>query len=302
MGSLFQSIADAAPSGWFERELEFVKAKTFDIKYPLLMARELIPVSNEAPAGARSVTYQQFQNRNNAKLMGTHGASPRIDVDGVEFERPVRTARASYGWDVIEVKEAAMTGRRLDQKKSKAARRTVEEVLDEVAAVGDADNGIVSGALNDPNVAITASAGGVWSGLTGDAIIANVSTLYQNIINNSLGIHRPTHLVLPTEQHALINTTPRSASTDTTILEFIENKFKIKVVMWYRLDLAGAGGAIDRAWMYERNDENLLQDISNEFEQLPVQEKGMECVVETFARTAGTQIAFPLAHEYMDTI
>lgn len=45
---------DAGESIFFARELEYIKAKTYDIKFPQLKARELLPVEFEANAGAES--------------------------------------------------------------------------------------------------------------------------------------------------------------------------------------------------------------------------------------------------------
>ena len=46
---------------FFERSLEFVKSKTYDIRFPALKARMLIPVSNEAGPGAETIKYEQWR-------------------------------------------------------------------------------------------------------------------------------------------------------------------------------------------------------------------------------------------------
>lgn len=48
---------DANESIFFERELEHVKARSYDIKYPEFKATMLIPVSTEAGPGAETITY-----------------------------------------------------------------------------------------------------------------------------------------------------------------------------------------------------------------------------------------------------
>ncbi len=82
---------DAASSVFFEREVEYVKARTYDIKFPLLKARTLIPVSFEVPNTAEVTTYQQFENTGKAKIIGNYaGDLPRADVKGAEFSNRVR--------------------------------------------------------------------------------------------------------------------------------------------------------------------------------------------------------------------
>lgn len=294
---------DAAESAFFARELEHVYAQTYDIKYPDLMARRFIPVSNEANPGATLVTYRQFDRRGKAKLAAPGAVdAPRVDVLGTEFPRPVRLATASYGWHLLELRQAAMAGRPLNARKASACRRAIEEVLDEVAAIGAPGFGIATGFINDADVAIDAAAG-VWTGLTADQIIADVSGMWQNMVSDTLGIEKANGLVLPDAQHALIATLPRSTVSDTTVLEFLLRAFPGLefIEPWYRMDAAGAGG-VDRGVMYRRSPSHLTQEIPSEFEQLPVFQKGQNFEIECLATTAGTAFYYPRSARYIDGI
>ncbi|KKL65122.1 hypothetical protein LCGC14_2158160 [marine sediment metagenome] len=292
---------DADETAFFERELMHMYAKTYDIKYPELKARLYVPVSNEANPGSTEVNYKQFDRVGKAKLTAPGAVdSPRVDVLGKEFIRPVRLATASYGWHLLEVRQAAMAGRPLETRKSSAARRAVEEVLDEVAAIGAPDFGIPTGFLNSAAVTIDAAAG-AWSAATADVIIADVSQMLQNMATNTQGIERINTLLLPDAQWAVIATLPRSAQSDTTVLEFLLKSFPglQRIEPWYRLTTAGAGG-IPRAVAYDLSPDVLTQEIPSEFEQLPLFQKGQNFVVETMATTAGTALYYPRAIRYLD--
>ena len=63
---------DAAESVFFARQLEAIKSQTYDIRYPELRSRLFVPVSNEAGAGATSVTYRQFNRAGRAKIIGAN--------------------------------------------------------------------------------------------------------------------------------------------------------------------------------------------------------------------------------------
>lgn len=294
---------DAAESAFFARELKHIYAQTYDIKYPDLMARTFIPVSNEANPGAATVTYRQFDRRGRAKLAAPGATdAPRVDVLGVEFSRPVRLATASYGWHLLELRQAAMAGRPLNARKASACRRAIEEVLDEVAAIGAPDHGIATGFLNDANVAIDAATGN-WSGLTADQIIADVSGMWQNMATDTKGIEKADTLILPDAQHGLIATLPRSTVSDTTVLEFLLRSFKgiTAIEPWYRLDAAGAGG-VDRGMLYRRSPDHVTQEIPSEFEQTPVFQKGQNFEIECLATTAGTAFYYPRSARYIDNI
>ena len=299
--NLGQWTQDADESAFFERELLHVYAQTYDIKYPELKARSFVPVSNQANPGALEVTYRQFDRRGQARLTAPGAIDvPRVDVLGTEFPRPVRMATAAYGWHLMEIRQAAMAGRPLDTRKAAATRRAVEEVVDEDAFAGTPDFVIASGFINEPNITIDVATG-VWSTLTADQIIADVSAMVQGIIGDTNGVEIPDTLILPPAQWALISTLPRSTQSDTTVMQFLMASFPMitAVEWWHRLTGAGAGG-VDRAVVYKRSPDILTQEIPSEFEQLPVFQKGQNFEIETLMTTAGTAWYYPLAGRYLD--
>jgi hypothetical protein len=299
---------DAAESAFFRRELEFIKAKTYDIKYPNLMSRMFVPVSNEVPSGAAEVTYQQFDRVGRAQIIKPGATDlPRVDVFGTEFSRPVRWGGVSYGYNLIEIRQAMMAGRPLDSKKAAAARRAQEELIDEVAAIGAPDWGITTGFINNATlVAAVEAATGAWDApaTTADEIIGDVQVLFSAIVNATEGMERPNTLLIPDSQYAALATRPRSTTSDTTILNFLLQSIPglTAIEPWWRLKLAGAGGASDRAIMYNRSPDYLEQDIPNEFEQLPVFQRGTNFEIETLVATAGTAWYYPLSARYMDGV
>jgi hypothetical protein len=299
---------DAAESAFFARELEFIKAKTYDIKYPNLMSRMFIPVSNEVPSGAAEVTYQQFDRVGRAQIIKPGATDlPRVDVFGTEFSRPVRWGGVSYGYNLIEIRQAMMAGRPLDAKKAAAARRAQEELIDEVAAIGAPDWGITTGFINNATlVAAVEAATGAWDNpaTTADEIIGDVQVLFSAIVNATEGVERPNTLLVPDSQYAALATRPRSTTSDTTILNFLLQSIPglTAIESWWRLKLAGVGGASDRAIMYTRSPDYLQQDIPNEFEQLPVYQRGTNFEIETLVATAGMAFYYPLSARYMDGV
>lgn len=292
---------DAAEAAFFARELEHIYAQTYDIRYPELRAREFIPVSGEAGGGAMSVTYRQFDRRGNAKIISQNAKDvPRVDVLGAEFTRPVREVAAAYGWTLKELRSAAMANRPLNDMRAAAARRAVEEELDRIACFGDAAYGIVDGFLNNAAVPVNPATGD-WQGLTADQIIGDVSAAVERIVNLTKGVEMPDTVLLPYAEWAFIASKPRSSVSDTTILEFILRSFPTITAIepWYRLTTAGAGSAT-RMVVYKRAADKLTQEIASEFEQLPVQEEGLEFIVNTMASTAGTALYYPKSVDFTD--
>lgn len=295
---------DAAESAFFTRQLEFIYTQTYDIKFAELKAMRFIPTSTQANPGATTVTYRQFTEVGRARV-GSHVSSkpPRVDVNGLEFQRPVREIEASYGWTVKEVKSAAMAGNNLNGRRAAACRRAIMREIDEIAAIGAPLVGIATGALNEAASTIDASAGSWTAPAAADVIIAEVSTMWQGIIDDTLEVETADTLLLPGQEWAHIATTPRSATSDTTILMFIRNSFPdlTTIEPWFRLSTAGAG-AVRRAMMYRRSPDVLTLENPNAFEQLPVQPDGMQFVVNCMASTAGVAVYYPLAVRYLDGI
>jgi hypothetical protein len=292
---------DGAESAFFLRELEHVHTKTFDIVYPDLMGRSLVPVNTEAHEGSETVTYQQYDRHGKAKIVGSKAKDvPRGDVNGIEFTRPVRRPALSYAWDVDEVKAAAMAGKDLNPRRANANRRGVEEVIDEIAAVGDADNGIASGLLNDAGSSIDAATGN-WSGLTATQILTDVSASLALMATNTLGVERALDLILPPEQFERVQNLERSTGSDMSVKDWIEKVLGLRVTKWHKATAAGAG-SVDRAVLYTNSPEKLHQDITVEYTTLPVQAQGMELVVIGFAKTAGTKLFYPRSCRYIDGI
>ena len=295
---------DAAESAFFNRQLEFIYTQTYDIKFAELKARRYIPSSTVANAGATSVTYRQFTEVGRARI-GSHVSKkpPRVDVNGVEFTRPVKEVEASYGWSVKEVKSAAMAGNNLNGRRASACRRAIERELDEIAAIGAPLHGIATGALNEPASTIDASAGSWTAPATPDVIIAEVSSMWQGIIDDTLEVETADTLLLPGREWAHIATTPRTTGTDTTILSFMRNAFPdlTTIEAWHRLTTAGAGD-VRRAMLYKRSPDVLTNEVPNDFEQLPVQPEGMNFTINCMASTAGVAVYYPLAVRYLDGI
>ena len=71
---------DANEGVFYARELEHIKARTYDKKYPALTYRELIPISMEGGEGITSITYESYDRVGMAKLINAYAADlPRPD-------------------------------------------------------------------------------------------------------------------------------------------------------------------------------------------------------------------------------
>lgn len=298
---------DAQETIFFLRELESVKSKTYDKKYPELKMRSLVPVSNQAGPGANTIKYFQYDSVGVAKIIESYAKDfPRVNVRKKEFRSPVKSLGDSYGYSIQDIREAQMTGASLEQRDANAARRAMLQTEDEIAAFGDAETGLL-GLFNHPNIPETVlpadgtGSSKLWADKTPDQIIRDMNLIVNGVVELTNGVEIPNTLILPIEKYTLIASTPRSANSDTTILDFFlkSNPFIQMVDQYHKMKGAGASGA-DRMFAYKKDPDAVSLEVPVDFEQFPPQEEGMEFVVYCHQRIGGVIMYYPLSASFAD--
>ena len=306
MDTIVSTHLDANETAFFARELEWVKSRSYDIEFPEMKAFKLIPISTEAGEGANSITYAQFEEVGMARIIESYANDlPRADIRGKEYTQLVRSIGVSYGYSVQEVRAAVMVGRSLTQRQANAARRANDQLVNKFAWFGNNLYNML-GMTNNANVpSATVLNNGIgattqWVNKTPDQILGDMNTLANGINALTKGVEMPNTLILPVAQYTLIASTPRSTTSDTTILEyFIQNNPFITTVDWVP-ELAGAGpvvgpAATDIMIAYDRSPDKLTMEIPMPFTQYPPQERGLEFVVPCESRYGGIIIYYPLS-------
>lgn len=308
---------DNNESEFFERELEFIKTKTYDVLYPELKATLMIPVSTEAGPGARNITYRQFDSVGIMKIISNYGDDlPRSDVKGKEFTSKVHTLGGSYGFNFQEVREAAQANRPLEQRRANAVMKANEQKVNRIAWFGDEDADLL-GMLNQPNVPAEvvqtgATSGNVtWGGGTPknpDEIIKDLCDAIDDVRELTQGIENPNTILIPIAQNSLISCTPRSTNSDTTIKQFfMSNRPGVtieEVVELKQVDPlpSGDSGPKDVMISYDKNPDKLTLEIPSPFETLPVEIRGLEFVVPAVSRIGGVVVYYPLSINIIEGI
>lgn len=296
---------DANGAVFFARQLEHIKAKSYDVKYAELQARNLFPVSNEGGMGVTTITYRTYDQVGAAKIINAYANDlPRADVAGKETTIPVRSVGTSYGYSLDEIQASQLTQMGLDQRRANASRRAVEQVVNDVAFVGDAASGL-PGLFDNPNIptgaVVDPGAGTEWVNKTPDQILFDVNDLFADIFETTKMVERPNTLLLPPNQWSYIASTPRSANSDTTILQYIvqnspyiNSESDIIPVN----ECAAANNVLlstDAMVAYDRDPDKLQLEIPVELEYLPVQMEGLEFVIPGRNRLGGLNIYYPLS-------
>ena len=292
---------DSQDTIFFQRELEHLKAKTYDIIKAPLKAFELIPVSQEAGPGAEAIVYEQYDHTGLAKVIANYADDlPRVNVKGKEFVTKIKSIGNSYGYSIQEIRAAQLAGKSLSERLAVAAARAQREEWNRIAFYGDAQHGL-NGWINAANVPAGAVAGTGTAGATTfvsktpQLIVDDINKLLNSIVDLTNGAEEPNTLVMPIKQFTQIASEHFSPGTDTTILEFLK-RVHPTVTFTFANELKGAfPGSTDGMIAYRRDPETMTLEMPVMFEQFEPQERGMEIIVPCHSRIGGVIVYYPLS-------
>ena len=223
-GMRFDDAEDA--SLYFARELDYIKAQSYDVEYPELTALSLFPISNEVNPGAETVTYYSYDKTGVAKIINNYATDlPRADVKGKPSTGYVKSVGASYGYSVQDMRASRMASKSLDVRKAEAARYAVDFELNRIAWAGDKENGLI-GVLSPENdiplYAVPNGASGKtsWESKTADEILADLNGMQKQVSRTTKNVERPDTLALPADVYIDISTR-QIPNTGYTVKKFL---------------------------------------------------------------------------------
>jgi hypothetical protein len=293
---------DAQETAHLARQLEHIKAQTYDVRYPELKARGFIPTDNSAGPGADSITYRQWDRVGMAKLIANYADDlPHVGVHAKEFTQAVKSIGSAYSYSIQDLRRSAMAGSQLDARLAAMARRAIEQRIDDYAFNGDAQVGI-TGFANNANVPLVVLPNvGAWTTLTPAEIMENMAFLASSIVIATRELYTPDTLLLDNVSFNHIAQTPVDTTNQMTILRafLANNPYVRNIDQWHRLNTAGAA-SIHRIVAYQRTPEVLVNNIPQEFEQFPPQARNLCFEIPCHARVGGVEIHYPLAIAYAD--
>jgi hypothetical protein len=309
-------IPDAqAALGFLIEQASHIEAEVYKIAYPDIQYPQLIPVDTSAPEWAKSVTFYSMDKAGRAEWF--HGAADDLrlaDVSRAKHEQTVEMAGIGYQYTLEELGQAMMIpGMNLTADKAEAARRAYEEFVDNVALNGDTNKNI-TGLANNGDV--TAAMANVvsnktdWDSKTGDQIIQDVNDALTGVYSESLQVEMADTVLLPVASLTKIATMARSATTDTSVLEWL-SKYNVytattgqplTVRAMRGLEAAGDGDG-GRMIVYRKDPRVLKMHIPMPHRFLPVFQTGpVTFQVPGIFRLAGVDIRRPGAVRYIDGI
>lgn len=309
-GTRFDSAEDA--SVFFARELDFVKAQSYDVEYPELTALNLFPISNEADPGAETITYYTYDKTGVAKVIDNYSTDlPRADVNGKPNFAKIKSIGDSYGYSAQEMRASRLAGKSLDARKGESARYQIDALTNKIAWAGDEESGLMGVLSSEQSIPLyTIGAGAesgktTWLEKTADEILADVNGMAKQVAKVTKNVERPDTLCVPADVFMDISTR-RIPDTSTTVLAFIKEHapYIKKVVSAAELDADSVGtnpyaketsGGQGVSFLFKNDPRKLSLENPMPFYQYPLQVHNLETTIPCEARTAGVIVYYPLS-------
>lgn len=308
-GTRFDGAEDA--SVFFARELDFVKAKSYDVEYPELTALNHFPMTSEADPGAETVTYYTYDKTGAAKVIQNYSTDlPRADVNGKPSYAQVKSLGDSYGYSAQEMRASRLVGKSLDVRKGESARFQIDNLNNTVAWRGDEESGLMGVLSEGQSIPLYAVGAGAesgktkWTEKTADEILADVNGMAKQVARVTKNVERPDTLCVPAEVFMDISTR-RIPDTATTVLAFIKehSPYIKEIISAAELDAdsvetnpyADEENGQGVAFLYTNSERKFSIENPMPFYQYPLQVQGLETIIPCEARTAGVIFYYPFS-------
>ena len=298
----FDSVEDA--SVFFARELDYIKAKSYDKKYPEFTALNNFPITHEVPEGAETVTYYSYEKTGMAKIISNYATDlPRADVKGHPTTAYIKSVGASYGYSVQEMRASRMAGKSLDTRKADSARYSIDRKVNEIAFAGDEKNGLMgmlSIANNIPLYTLSTVEGHTeFKFKTAEQILADLNGMVGYQAELTKNVEKSDVLSLPASVYIDISTR-QIPNTGYTVKKFLlENAPYLKNIISApeleanSTDTNPYGKGV--ALMYTNSADKFSLEIPLAYYQYPLQNRNLEVIVPCEERTAGIIMYYPLS-------
>lgn len=303
---------DADDAIFFARQLEEIDTQVFEKHYPQYKFANgtIVPITSRINPGAESYTYTMYDFFGIAKIISSYADDiPMSGVGGEQTTVPIKSISSGYMYSIQDIRAAVMGNVPLDNLRAFATRRNIDQKKDNLIFEGDADHGLIGfNALTNATEVVfpldaATSTSRSWSAKTPDEILRDMNSLVTAVIEATLETEEPDTMLLPISQYQLISTTPRSANSDTTIMEyFLKNSPTIKnIIQVPKLGGAGASSS-DRVIIYKKDPEYISVDMPIVLETLAPQVKNLATTIIMHSRMSGLIDRYPLARAYADNI
>jgi hypothetical protein len=296
---------DASESLIFARQLETIKNRLYEKKYPELKGESLVPMSAEHGLEAQTLTMRVWEGFTLAMLVSDYGTDfPLVTSSATEMHVSFHEFGNSYGYNMLELRRCAAAGVELTAKDAMLARRGHAQAFDDAIAYGVPAKRTF-GLVNHPNVPLITLPNGDWGNVarTGVQILADLNHLVTTMWNTTLEIWQGDTMVVTTLAYRKLATTlldEANGSNITVLQAFKAQNPEVSITSWTRLTNANAAGTNGRVLFYKKSEEVMEFEVGRYFEVFPPEQRGLMVTYPCLSRFAGLQVHYPHAISYAD--
>jgi hypothetical protein len=291
-----------------------INAEVYAVQYPELNYAELVPVDSSGPEWSSGVITYVTDSAGKANWFSGGAKDMRLaEVTRGKTEATFDMAGIGYEFNLEEVNRAALVNQPLTNQKADAARRGANEFIHSFALLGDAGKG-VKGLLNHAAAVqglVAQNAGAtsrLWTAKTVDEILADFNTALTGIYTGSQTVEMADTVLLPINKLLYIAQKRIDNTSQTTILEFLQQKNTYTLTTGRPLtirgllELTGIGaGATDRMVVYRRDPAVLSFYLPMPHRFMPVWQNGpLNFLVPGIFRMGAVELRRPYAVRYQD--
>jgi hypothetical protein len=296
-------------------QLAYTEAQVFERQYTPMQYEQFLPITSEAGEWVDTIRYEIYDYAGRGKRTSGKGKDINlVDIAWADKTFPVVNGNIGYDYDQEELRRSAYLRRPLPERRLAAAIDGYRRHMNEVGLYGE---GNLTGFFNNPNVPHGNAPNGAW--LTTQAtnisttgvnnILADLNALIQGIWTTTQYNDQITDIVMAPQRLAYIASTPRSANSDKTILQWllenniakVERGQNIKISAGYGLDTAGVGSTA-RMIGYVKSDTRLVMHTPMPLRFLAPQLIGLAVQIPGEYKYSGVEWRYPGSAYYMDGI
>jgi hypothetical protein len=317
---------DAGDVAWLERELRQVDPVNYPTLFSGILGRRYIPAIDGMDPLKNEYAYKMYEIVGDAKI-GAPGANDAtvVAVKYTEFVSAIKQIPVTMSWTVRELAQDAKFNGKLQQDTIMAAMSVLARKQDSMLAFGLTGT-TIKGLLNHASVVETTpstktgtGAGTKWIRtvpVNPDEILADIAKMVSDTRTalkqasmapggEQMAMFPRFLLLLDQANYTYISQTPRSSTSDKTILQWAltQNPWLESIEEWHQLDLADTEGNGPRAVLFPaRRPDAVGCLIPDEWTALPWQYDGHNVIVPAGGSCGGTVIKYPVAVRYLDEI
>lgn len=303
---------------FFVSQLTAFESRWYKAQYPDVNFSELVDVNTETPEWADDVAYRMYDGVTMGKFIGANADDlPRVAAAAKMFRAPIGYAGNEFEYSLDELRKTSHLGMPLDVTLAELARRGAEEHTQRVVYFGDAERGM-TGLFNNPNVPVVNSTLDWYDPATTPLqIVADVNAALTSVWTDTLGVHAPNTIVIPSNRWSYLTTSFGSAQfPDKSILNLIQERNvytartgqPLRIIPRFQVtqeelakNIPGYDGG-DRILVYEKNPTNLETHIPMFWRTTAPQPRGLKIVVPAEYKASGVQWRYPMSAVYYELL